>query len=433
MRAPRQQGSLAALAVPNFRYYFTGQVVSTVGTWMQMLAQAWLVLRLTESGAALGITMALQTGPLLVLGAWAGVIADRVDNRKLLMTTAALAGAQALGLGLLAGSGRITVHWIWLFSFFLGIITAFDRPATQAVLYELAGPEELSSAVGLASVINSAGRLIGPAIAGLVIAAVGPSTCFIINGVSYAAVVFALSRVHHAKLHSRRSEHEASARLIDGLRHIRRVPALRHGLLAMTIVGTFAFNFATLVPSMVHFVFEAGPGSLGLVQSVSGLGSVLGGLAVASIRKPTQRTVGVAAVVFGLLIGAAAASPSLFVFMAVWLPLGAAASAFATTDQMMLQHNTEPAYQGRVMSLFSIAWMGTTPVGALLTGAIIQAHSARVAMGLGALATLGCGLLTLVFVRGARRATAAAGQAAAGGVRANSQVGEGAFPATNVT
>src|SRR3954470_2461531 len=206
MTSPRRAAahrSLRALSIRNFRAFFIGQVVSTVGTWMQMLAQMWLVLQLTDSGGALGITIALQTLPVLLIGACGGVVADRVNNRRMLMVTAVAAALQATGLGIMAATGHITVHWVYLFALLVGIVAAFDRPAMQALIYELVGPDDLSSAVGIASTINSCGRLIGPAIAGVLISTVGVASCFFINAVSFSAVLVALFMLRTSEMFPR--------------------------------------------------------------------------------------------------------------------------------------------------------------------------------------------------------------------------------------
>src|SRR5438552_3268738 len=240
MTSPRRAAAHRSLRAPsnrNFPAFFIGQVISTVGTWMQMLAQAWLVLQLTNSGGSLGITIALQTLPVLLIGAWGGVVADRVNNRRLLMATAIAAAVQATGLGIMDATGHITVHWVYLFATFVGVVAAFDRPAMQALIYELVGPDDLSSAVGIASTINSGGRLLGPAIAGVLISTVGVASCFFVNAVSFSAVLVALLMLHTSEMFSR-TVSAARVRLRDGFTYVWHEPTLRLGMLAMTVVGT---------------------------------------------------------------------------------------------------------------------------------------------------------------------------------------------------
>jgi MFS family permease len=387
--------SLRALAGRNFRIYFTGQVVSTIGTWMQLLAQSWLVLQLTHSGVALGLNVTLQTLPLLVFGVWAGGIADRVDNRKLLIVTAGLGMVQALGLGALVATGSVTTGWVYLFSFFFGMVFAFDRPAANALLFELVGPADLPSAVGLNSVIQSAGRLAGPAIGGVVIALSGLSVCFFANAASFLAVIGALVLLRRNEMFARIRHTDRKGHLRAGLRYVRERQDLRVALVVMAFVGIFAYNFMVLVPSMVKFEFHAGAGALGLVQAVSGVGSVIGGLVIASVGRPTLRLLGMATIAFGLLIAGSAAMPELIGYALIWLPLGAASSVFSAVDQMVLQHGTAPEFQGRVMSLFAIAWWGTTPIGSILMGVVVQEVSPRAALAVGAASALLAGSVVL--------------------------------------
>jgi MFS family permease len=390
--------SLRALGNRNFRVFFIGAVISTVGSWMQMLAQTWLVLELTGSGQSLGIALALQTLPVLVIGAWAGVIADRVDNRKLLAVTALAGATQAVALGIMQATGNVTIHWIYFFAFVLGVVTAFDRPALQAMNYELAGPDNLASAIGIASTINSGGRLLGPAIAGILIGTVGIAPVFFLNAVTFGAMVVAVVAVNADQMF-RRASSTASVRLRDGLSYVWHQPTLRVAMVVMAVVGTFAYNFAIMVPSMIRFEFHASPIALGVVQAVGGIGSVLGGLAAGAFYRPTIRILGLVAAVFGGCIALTALSPGVVAFAALWLPLGIASAVFTTVDQTVLQRESAPEFQGRVMSLFTIAWMGTTPIGGLVAGAVIDAWSARVALGVGATAAVLSGLFALSVSR----------------------------------
>jgi len=390
--------SLQALRIRNFRIFFVGEVVSTVGSWMQMLAQAWLVLQLTGSGEALGVTMALQTLPILVVGAWAGVVADRVDNRRLLVATSLAGTAQAIAVGVMQATGSITIHWIYFFAFVLGVVTAFDRPTMQAMNYELAGPDDLPSAIGIASTINSGGRLLGPALAGILIGTAGLAPVFFLNALTFAAVVVAVALIRPQEMFAR-TAHLTRVRLRDGLSYVWRHPTLRLTMAVMAVVGTFAYNFAIIVPSMIRFEFHASPIALGVVQAVGGVGSVIGGLVAGSFYRPTVRLLGLVAAVFGAFIALSALAPGLALFALLWLPLGISSAVFSTVDQTVLQRSSAPEFQGRVMSLFTIAWMGTTPIGGLIAGAVIDTWSARAALGLGATATVLSGIVALALSR----------------------------------
>jgi len=397
--------SLVALQNRNFRAFFVGEVISTVGSWMQMLAQSWLVLELTDSGTALGVTLALQTLPMLLIGAWTGVIADRVDNRKILQVTAVAGALQAIGLGAMEATGHVTVHWIWAFALVLGIVGAFERPALHAMIFELAGPDDLSSAIGIASTINSGGRLLGPALAGLIIATAGTAPVFFLNALTFAAILVALALIPDSARHQRSTD-TVAVKMRDGLAYVWREPTLRLAMGVMAIVGLFAFNFAIIIPTMIRFEFDASAGALGIVQMVGGIGSVLGGLAAGTFYRPTTRRLGVIAVVFGVCIFLASLAPGVAAFAALWLPLGIASAMFTTVDQTVLQQTAAPAFQGRVMSLFTIAWMGTTPIGGLIAGTVIDTWSARGALVMGATAAVGAGLLALAV--SSRRASTAA-------------------------
>jgi MFS family permease len=393
----RASGSLSALAVPNFRLFFTGELVSMVGGWMQSIGQAWLILQLTNSGVALGLTAALQNLPILLFGVWGGVLADRVDNRRLLVVTEAAGLLQALGLGVMVTTGTITPAWVYLFAFSLGVVNAFQFPAINALLYELVDDDELSSAVGLNSVIMSVGRLAGPGLGAVVITVAGVAACCYANAASFFVGIVTLLLLRAGKLRRRRAAAGETVSLRDGLSYVWRNPTLRLALVVVTIVGMLAYNFSVVVGAMVKFEFDAGAGAFAWVQAVGGLGSVIGGVFAASVARPKVRALGLAGIAFGMLMLASALAPSLGPFVVLWFVVGIASAVFMAFDQMVLQHNTEPHYQGRVMGLYTIAWMGTTPVGALLVGVCIDASSARLGVALGAAATLATGLGALVW------------------------------------
>lgn len=370
--------SLRSLKVRPFRNYFIGQTLSIIGTGIQVMALTWLVLKLTNSASQLGIMIALQTVPLLILGGWAGNIADRVDNRRVLVAVSIAAGAMAAALGVLTWSGNVDLVWIRVIAVLLGIVQTFERPAAQAMLYELVGPDDLPSAIGLNSTLNATSRLIGPAIAGVLIATVGIEACFFANAVSFLAVIVAISRLRSDQLLPRRGDH-TNVRIRDGLTYAWHQPTLRRALIAMAFVGALSYNFQQIVPSMVRFVFHSGPGALGIVQALSAVGSIAGGMIVASIIHPRCRHVGITGVVFGVFILLTAIAPTLVVFTVIWIPAGLGAGLHTAATLALLQHETAPEYQGRIMALFNMALIGTSPIGALLIGAVIDHWSARAA------------------------------------------------------
>jgi len=398
----------AAFGNRNFRLYFIGQTVSSIGTWTQSLAVVWLVLELTNRADRLGIATALQFIPMLLLGAPAGVLADKIDNRRLLVTTSAASGVLALAFGVVVATGNVTIWWIYALTLLLGFVLAVERPAMQAILYQLVGPELLPSGVAANSTINSFSRLIGPAIAGVLIATVGVNACFFINAASYLVVIGALVALRSSELVSRPLVGRAKGKLREGFAYVRSHPEVARPLIVMSVVGTVAYNFQTTFPSMVRFGFHRGAGSVGTAMSVSAIGSIIGGIYIAGVKPHPRRTLAIA--LAGLAAGCLALSitPGFWPFVAVSVVLGFASASFQSVNTVVLQQATEPGMQGRVMALHQMAWFGSTPIGALLMGWIIQISSPRVPFALGGLAALVCA--AVVIGRPERRATVAAAE-----------------------
>ena len=277
------RATFSSLRNRNYRLYFIGQVISVSGTWMQRLAQAWLILRLTHNnGVALGIESGLQFLPMLLFGAWGGVIADRVDKRRLMYCTQAAAGLLALGLGLIVAAGAATVGIVYVFSVLLGFTNVFDNPARQTFVIEMVGRDELPNAVGLNSVVMNASRVVGPAIGGIVIELVGLAPCFFLNAASFVAVIIALWMMHGEELHSVPTVPRAKGQLREGFRYVWSERLLRTPLLLMAVIGTLAFNFSVLLPLFATRTFHLGAGGFGALTSALGIGAVLGGLGAAS-------------------------------------------------------------------------------------------------------------------------------------------------------
>lgn len=384
---PRPQ-RFAAFGNRNFRRYFVGQTISAVGSWTQTLAVTWLVLDLTDRSDQLGIAMALQFLPMLLLGAPAGVLADRVDNRRLLIATSAASGTLALAIGLVVASDHVTIWWIYALTTLLGLVLAVERPAMQAILYQLVGPELLPSGVATNSTINSVSRLVGPALAGAVIGIAGAQVCFFLNASSYLVVIAALVTLRVDELVARPLAGRAKGRLREGLRYVRAHPDVARPLLVMAGVGTIALNFPTTFPSIVHFEFELGAGAVGTAMSVSAIGSILGGIYIAGVEPHPRRTLAIALAGFGIACAALALAPTFWAFVALSIPLGFASASFQSVNTVVLQRSTEPSMQGRVMALHQMALFGSTPIGAVLMGWVIQASSARVPFALGGLSAL---------------------------------------------
>ena len=339
---PERQNRFAAFESWNFRSYFVGQIVSTSGTWMQTFAQVWLVLQITDSSGHLGVTVALQYIPLLLFGAHAGVLADRIDNRWLLIATSFAGGLLALGLGVITQTGNASTWVIDAFALAFGCVTALERPAMQAIVFQLVGAERLASAVGINGIINTAARLVGPSIAGLLIATAGIATCFFVNAASYLVVIGALLFLRKRDLVARPLRAKGAGGLREGLRYVRSNPDVSRPLVIMALVGTLAYNFQTTIPSMVKFGFGRGAGSVAAVMSISAIGSIAGGLVIAGLRLDPRRSLAVSLI--GLAIGLAlfGAAPNYAWFVAVCLPLGFVSSSFLTVNATVLQQATDP-------------------------------------------------------------------------------------------
>lgn len=387
--APRQ----SALAVPNVRRFLFGQGVSNIGTFFQVVAQSLLVLDLTGSGIALGAAMSLQFLPLLVLAPWAGVWIDRVRIPRLLTVTAFVAGAEALALGVLTSSGRVNVAWILGLSFLLGVVQVGDRAAGQAFLTELVDPERLPSAVGLAAVANSVGRLGGPAIAAALYAWSGPAMCFYVNAASYAAVVVSIQLLRRHELRPKVVQPRAPGQLSEGIRVARRTPVLRRLLISNAIIGALTFNFPAFYSSLVRLTFHAGPGAFGVAESLNAITAVGGGFVLARrLHAPTTRTFAVAATLLGTSLLFSASSPTVTVFLAGMPYFGFVVVGYTTVSQVIVQRHTPDGMQGRIMSLFMLGTQGTTAIGGLATGLLTDAFSPRVSLAVGGLAPIACAL-----------------------------------------
>lgn len=380
----------AAFDKRNFKLYFVGQTISSVGSWAQSLAIIWLVLEITNRSGGLGIATALQFLPMLVLGAPAGVIADKYDNRRILLATSTLSGLIALTFAIVASTDQINIWWIYSLTFLFGLVLAVERPTMQAILYQLVGPDLLPSAVAANSTILSGSRLIGPALAGALIATVGVGACFLINAATYLIVIAALLALRANEFFPRPLLGRVKGRLREGLVYTRSHPDVARPLLVMAVVGTVALNFGTTFPSMVRFGFDKGAGAVGVAMSVSAIGSIMGGVYIAGIRPHPRRTLAISLAGFGASCLALSITPTFAAFVAVSVVVGFASASFQTVNTVVLQQATEPAMQGRVMALQQMALFGSTPIGALAMGLIIEATSPRVPFVLGGLSALLC-------------------------------------------
>jgi MFS family permease len=386
MASARRAGGVtfAALSVPNYRRYYAGQSISLIGTWMQMTAQSWLVLKLTGSGTALGVIVALQTLPVLLLGPYGGVIADRVDKRRMMIALQSAMGIQALALGVLTVAGVVEVWQIGVLAALLGINNAFENPARQSFMMELVGPDHLRNAVSLNSVLVNVARSVGPAVAGILIATVGTGECFLVNAASFVAVVFSLTKLNGAQLAPVPPTPRAPRQLREGLRYIRDTPALAVPLVMMAVAGCLTYEFQVSLPVMADRGLRVGATGFGFMTAAMGVGAVVGGLLVAARGKTGLRPLSIAALAFGVALVLAAVAPNLPLELLALAVAGAGSISFMATGNSTLQLNSAPEMRGRVMSLWFVAFQGSTPIGGPVVGATMGALGARAGLGLGA-------------------------------------------------
>ena len=380
--------TFSALSVPNYRRYYTGQAISLIGTWMQSVAQGWLVYTLTHSATDLGLAIALQTLPVLVLGPYGGVIADRVDKRKLMVVLQGAMGVQALVLGILTVIGAVKFSEICVLAVILGLNNTFENPARQAFILEMVGPDEIRNAVGLNSTLFNAARVIGPAVAGLLIASVGTGLCFLLNAASFVAVVVSLMTMDKSLLTPSIPAGREKGQVREGFRYVARTPRLVVPLVMMAIVGTLAYEFQVVLPVVAKGTFHGGAETYGFLTAAMGLGAVGGGLVTAARGRTGLRAFAIAAAFFGGAIGLAAVSPRLGFELAALVIVGWASVSFTATGNTTLQLEADPSMRGRVMSLWAVAFLGTTPVGGPLLGWIVAQSNGRVGLGVGAVSCL---------------------------------------------
>ncbi len=383
------RATFSSLHNRNYRLYFIGQIISVSGTWMQRLAQAWLILGLTHgNGVAIGVESGLQFLPMLLFGGWGGVIADRFDKRRLLYVTQVFAGLLALGLGIFVAAGAATVLIVYVFSLLLGFANAFDMPARQTFVLEMVGREDLPNAVGLNSVVMNSSRVVGPAVGGIVIGVVGLAPCFFLNAASYLAVIAALWMMNKDALQRVPVVPRAKGQLRDGFRYVWSDPVVRTPLLMMAFVGTLAFNFQVVIPLISTRVFQQGAGGFGGLTAVMGAGAVLGGLGAASRRGVSYGRLLGLTFAMGASICGAALAPTLATEVVALFLMGAATFAFIATANTTLQLTSRPDMRGRVMALYGIAFLGSTPVGSPIIGWVCAAFGPRAGFLVGGVAAL---------------------------------------------
>lgn len=412
----------------NFRLFFTGQLISQVGNWLTLIAQTLLVLELTDSGLALGLLAAAQFGPVLLLGAFAGLVADRSDKRKLLIIVQTFAMAQSFALGALAFMDSPPVWAIYLVAAFGGLATAFDNPARRSFVVEMVPETEVTNAVSLNSALMTGARIVGPALGGVLVATVGFGWAFWADGLSYIAVIVGLRMIDPSQLRPAHPQPRGKGQVRAGLRYALSIPELRVPLVMMAVIGTLAFNFSTVLPLFTTRDLGGSELTFSLLMSVVSVGSLAGALASARRKNVSVHLVSGTAVAFGASMLLLAIAPNQPIAFAIGIVMGATSITFMTTSTSIVQLRADPSMRGRVLALQAIVFLGSTPLGGPIVGAISERFGARWALTLGALATLGAGLYGLATVRSARALALTHDVMAAAVADAAADIGEGPVP-----
>jgi MFS family permease len=405
---------VSSLHQRNYRLFFFGQLVSVAGTWMQSVAQSFLVLDLTHSGTQLGLTSAARFLPMFLFGPIGGVFADRMDRKRVLYVTQTLSGLLAGVFAVTVGTHSIRLWIVYLLALALGFVNVFDNPARQSFISEMVSAKDLPNAVTLNSVAMNMARVFGAALGGVIAAAIGLALCFTCNALSFGAVLVSLAAMRGSELFPAKRVSRAKRQVRQGLRYVRSTPELFIPLLMIAVIGTLAWEFQVSLPLMASKVFHGGAGSYGVMASVMGGGAVVGGLISAARSRPRARALCLAAVGWGIAILAAAVAPSMPLELAALVFVGYGSITFNSLAKTTLQLAARPEMRGRVMALWALAWLGSTPIGGPIIGWAGQAIGARWALVIGGLATLACGILALpALTRIDRRASRTADPAQA--------------------
>ncbi len=402
------RNAFRALRTRNYRLFLAGQLVSLVGTWMQIVAQSWLVLELTNSAFAVGIVTALQFGPMLIGGVWGGLVADRLNKRRILLVTQALFAIEATVLAVLVATGIAELWMVYGLAFTYGVIQVIDVPARQSFVAEMVREEDVMNAVSLNSAAFNVARMAGPAIAGVLIASVDIALCFAVNALSFVAVLIALSLMRERDLHI---HHEVAKKgrgqIRAGLSYVRSKPDLLLPIVLMGVVSTLGLNFQIVLPVLAKKTFSGDATTFGTLSAVFAFGSLIGAMYAATRARPTRRLLVGSAIAFGALELTAAFAPTLGVAYLAFPVVGLAGMLFISTANSTVQLNSSPVMRGRTLSIFSLVLLGSTPIGGPVIGWISQTWSPRAALGVGGAATLAAATLVGTYLLGQKRGDAA--------------------------
>ena len=388
-----------SLRIRNFRLFFVGQLVSQAGTWMQSVAIIWVVLQLTDDGVALGLVTAAQFLPVLVLGAWAGVVSDRVDRHRFLMATQSAFAVVALAFTLLIFTDRLSLPLIYVLSGFFGVVTALDNPARRALVVEMVGARDVPNAVGLNSALMTGSRVIGPALAGVLITTAGPRWCFLANTVTYAAVLVALARIDRSKLRTPPRVVRARGQLREGFRYVWSTPELRLPLVLLAVIGTLAFEFQVTLPLLAERSFGGGAGTFTLLYSAMSAGAVAGALWVARRTDVDTRFLARSALWMGVSMGLLAIAPNQWFGLAAVVPVGITSIFLISGSNAVIQLRADPSMRGRALALTAVVFLGSTPIGGPIAGAVSEHLGARAGVAMGAIATVAAAAWTFRALR----------------------------------
>jgi MFS family permease len=404
-RSPTRVSTFESLRIRNFRLFFGGQLISQIGNWLTLIAQALLVLKLTDSGVALGLLAACQFGPVLVLGAWSGLVADRSDKRKLLLIVQTFAMVQSFALAFIAFMDNPPVAAIYIVALLGGVATAFDNPARRAYVVEMVPETNVQNAVSLNSALMTGSRVVGPALAGLLISTVGYGWTFAADGLSYLAVIVGLLLMRTGENRPHIVTPRGKGQIREGLRYVRGMPELFVPLVMMAIVGTFAFNFQTVMPLLIKRTLHGNDRTFTLIYSVISVGSLFGALLSARRTSVTVRHIIMSSFGFGVSMLLLAITPNVPFTYAIGILVGVSSITFMTTSTAIMQLRSDPSMRGRVLALQAIVFLGSTPIGGPILGWVSEHFGARAGVVIGGVAAIIAGVYGVHAVSTERRCT----------------------------